>query len=337
MSAHRRSSFLDLLDRSPDRYKKEPKLSGIIYIHRISDNRFGGVAGRNFKMFRKLCGEPTLRNVVLVTNMWKEGSREINESREKELSSKFFRPALDKHAQMARHYNTLQSAHGIVQKIMANHPAALQIQWELVDRGKKIINTEAGRAITQELDDQIRRHEAELKEVREEMKQAVKEKDEETKLELEGEVKRLRKRMDEIMTDKGEMAKKYAAEKQRLKDVLGGTKQGAQRIEQDEANHTHRYQDENNELVADRPRPEQQVKGPRDLQGAPATVLDDELAHRDTHTLSGEIGLPTNRGKSLPPTPVRIACVPNNPLSCRNAFLIVVTGLWAQLGAEKHP
>ena len=335
MSAHRRSSFLDLLDRSPNRYKKEP-LSGIIYIHRISDNRFGGVAGRNFNMFRKLCGEPTLRNVVLVTNMWNEGSRDINEAREGELSNKFFRPALAKGAQMARHFNTLQTAHGIIQKIMVNHPTALQIQWELVDRQKKIVDTEAGRAITQELDDQIRRHRDELKEVQEEMKQAVKERDEETKRELEEEVKRLRERMDEIAKDKGEMAKKYAAEKKRLKNVLEGTKQGAQKIERDEVNHTHRYQDGNNESVADRPRPEQ-VKEPRDLQGTPATTPNDEFAHHNIPTYPKETGLPAHREKSLPPTPVRIACVPNNPLSCRNAFLTIVTGLWAQLGAGKHP
>ena len=335
MSARRRSSFLDLLNRFPNRYREEP-LSGIIYIHRISDNRFGGVAGRNFNMFRKLCGEPTLKNVVLVTNMWKEGSRDVNEAREGELSSKFFRPALDKGAQMARHYNTLQSAHGIVQKIMANHPAPLRIQWELVDRQKKIVDTEAGRAITQELDGQIKRHEAELKRVLDDVMQAAKEKDEETKRELEEEWKRLRERMDEIAKDKGEMVNKYAAEKQRLEGVLEGTKQGARKIERDEANHTHRYQDKNDEFVADRSRSEQ-VKEPRDLQGTPATTLDDELAHRNTPTHSREIGLSTHREKSHPPTPVRIACVPNNSLSCRGAILIVFTGLWAQLGAGKHP
>ncbi|OCH83803.1 hypothetical protein OBBRIDRAFT_742684, partial [Obba rivulosa] len=37
-------------------YENGYKLSGVIYIHRISDFRMTGVSRRNFTMFRKLCG-----------------------------------------------------------------------------------------------------------------------------------------------------------------------------------------------------------------------------------------------------------------------------------------
>ena len=40
------------------------KLSGVIYMHRISDFKMGGISRRNFHMFRSLCGEKTLKNVV---------------------------------------------------------------------------------------------------------------------------------------------------------------------------------------------------------------------------------------------------------------------------------
>ena len=43
-------------------------LTGILYVHRIYDNRFSGITGRNSSMVHKLCGESTLNNVVLVTN-----------------------------------------------------------------------------------------------------------------------------------------------------------------------------------------------------------------------------------------------------------------------------
>ena len=92
-------------------------------------------------MFRKICGESTLKNVVLVTNTCKEDSQDINEAREKELSDYFFRPALDKGAQIVRHYDTPESAHDIIRGIMKNHPAMLQIQREFVDEHKDIINT----------------------------------------------------------------------------------------------------------------------------------------------------------------------------------------------------
>ncbi|KAF7424180.1 hypothetical protein PC9H_009483 [Pleurotus ostreatus] len=40
-------------------YRQGTTLSGVIYIYRISDFRMGGISTRNFKMFRKLCGEAT--------------------------------------------------------------------------------------------------------------------------------------------------------------------------------------------------------------------------------------------------------------------------------------
>ena len=130
-------------------------------------------------MFRKLCGESTLKNVVLVTNMWEEGPQDINEARERELSHRFFKPALDKGAQLLRHHNTAESAHDILRKIMGNHPVVLQIQRELVDERKDIINTAAGELLNQELRKQIKRHQRELMELREEMSQALKMKDNE--------------------------------------------------------------------------------------------------------------------------------------------------------------
>ena len=80
------------------RYEKGSKLAGVIYTHRISDKRFTGIAGRNFKIFRELCGETNLKNVVLVTNMWGEVPHEVGKAREKELASVFLKPALDKGA-----------------------------------------------------------------------------------------------------------------------------------------------------------------------------------------------------------------------------------------------
>jgi hypothetical protein len=81
-------------------------------MHRISDVRMGGISTRNFKMFRQLCGESTLRNVVIVTNMWGEVGREVGEAREAELGSddRFFKPVLDKGAHMLRHNNDKTSA-----------------------------------------------------------------------------------------------------------------------------------------------------------------------------------------------------------------------------------
>lgn len=75
-------------------------------------------------VFRKLCGEKTLRNVLIVTNMWSPVATETEEAREAELKSDtdLFKPALDNSATMLRHDNTLESARRIVGHLLASFP-----------------------------------------------------------------------------------------------------------------------------------------------------------------------------------------------------------------------
>ena len=180
-------------------------------------------------MFRELCGDAALKNVVLVTNMWGEVSRAIGEAREHELSDKFFKPALDKGAQMVRHHNTVQSAHNVIRRILANHPTALQIQRELVDEHKGITDTAAGEAVNQELNEQMRRHQAELKTVQEEMERASKERDEETRRELEEERRKLEERVEKVKKDSEGIAASYAAEKERMEAKMKEMEQEAEK------------------------------------------------------------------------------------------------------------
>ena len=199
-----------------DRYEKGSKLSGIIYIHRISDNRFGGVAGRNFNMFRKLCGYTALKNAVLVTNMWDEVSYSVGEARERELSGRFFRLVLDHGALMTRHNNTVQSAHNVIRRILRNDPMVLRIQRELVDERRDIVNTTAGDSINRQLHERIGRYRAELDELREAMNRALREKDEVARQGLEVERRRLQERMEEAVKDSEDMSFNYALEKSRI-------------------------------------------------------------------------------------------------------------------------
>ena len=195
-------------------------------------------------MFRELCGDTTLNNVVLVTNMWGEVPLDIGESREKELSSNFFKPVLDKGAQMARHQNTEQSAHDIIRMIMKNRPVVLQIQRELVDERKDIVNTAAGEVLNQELNEQIKRHQAELKAVQEQMTQALKEKDEETRQEVEEETRKLQEQMEKIKEESEGVASRYAEEKEKMKAKMREIQQEAKRERE-------RVEVERNQRVAD--------------------------------------------------------------------------------------
>ena len=255
-----------------DRYEKGSKLSGVIYVHRISDKRFTGVAGRNFRMVRELCGDAALKNIVLVTNMWSEVPPEVGENRERQLSGKFFKPVLDLGAQMARHQNTVQSAHDIIRKMVANDPVVLQIQRELVDEHKDITNTTAGEAVNQELHEQIRRHQTELEGIEEEMEQVLKEKDEQSMRELEEERRKVVEQMERIKKDSERMALKYAAEKERMKVKIAEIERRADEergraeagYHQQSANPDHHLQDTANTFADDRPMLEQEAERQQD-------------------------------------------------------------------------
>jgi hypothetical protein len=155
-------------------YENGKKLAGVIYIHRISDIRMSGISTRNFKMFRQLCGDSTLQNVVVLTNMWGEVTREIGEAREAELASQdiFFKPVLEKGALLLRHENTTQSAHAVLQRIIQNRPLPLQIQRELIDEKKDISGTAAGVELNNEMMLQIEEHRREMEALQEATKGA---------------------------------------------------------------------------------------------------------------------------------------------------------------------
>jgi hypothetical protein len=51
-------------------YGKGIRLSGMIYLHRITDPRMQGSAKRNLHMFQKLCGRDCLLHIILATIFW---------------------------------------------------------------------------------------------------------------------------------------------------------------------------------------------------------------------------------------------------------------------------
>ncbi|KAK0742638.1 P-loop containing nucleoside triphosphate hydrolase protein [Schizothecium vesticola] len=67
---------------------EDVKLAGIVYLHRIQDNRVSGSAAKNIDLFRELCGTESLGSVVLATTMWDALPLEKAAAREAELKGK---------------------------------------------------------------------------------------------------------------------------------------------------------------------------------------------------------------------------------------------------------
>ncbi|KAF9465619.1 hypothetical protein BDZ94DRAFT_1346171 [Collybia nuda] len=199
-------------------YSQGVKLAGIIYMHRISDFRMGGISTRNFKMFRSLCGDTTLKNVVIVTNMWGEVCREIGEAREFELANDglFFKPVLDKQARMVRHDNTMASAQFIIGLFRKNDPKALQIQVEIIDEGKDNSQTAAAQLLNQELIEQVRKQEEEKRRVQADLEATMRQQAEARKAYEEAEQRRMKEEMKEAEAEARRQAAELQAEKERV-------------------------------------------------------------------------------------------------------------------------
>ncbi|KAI6030301.1 P-loop containing nucleoside triphosphate hydrolase protein [Pisolithus marmoratus] len=149
---------------------------GLIYMHRISDTRMGGAARRNLRMFHKICGQDSLKNVVIVTTMWDKVTPEEGERHEQELRSSktLFKPLLDGGAVMHRHHGTLTSALKIVDSLLnVQDHTTTQIVQELLYEQKTLEETAAGTEIQSELRAILQKHTADIKKLEEESRSAT--------------------------------------------------------------------------------------------------------------------------------------------------------------------
>lgn len=137
-------------------YEKNVKLSGVLYLHRISDNRVGGTPLRNYKMFKELCGKDNFKNVILVTTMWDAVTEEVGSAREQELHAEFWKAMIALGSTTHRFEGTTESAWKIINSLSVPPLASLrplQIQWEMVDEHIPLLSTSAGRTVLDSLSD----------------------------------------------------------------------------------------------------------------------------------------------------------------------------------------
>ena len=130
------------------RYEQGILLTGLLFLHRISDNRMTGTSARNTHMFEMLCGIGALQNVTLVTTMWDVVDKATGTEREKELRTNFWKPMISSGSRIARFDSTSQSAWDILGQL-PGVKCPLQLQTEMVDEGKSLIQTAAGSALFQ--------------------------------------------------------------------------------------------------------------------------------------------------------------------------------------------
>ena len=130
------------------------KVTGIIYLHEISQARMFGTARKNLEMFRKLCGDEALGNVVLGTTKWGDVSLEKGQQREQQLGSDYWKEMLQRGSVIMRVLADSASAWEIINHILKNDRVEfVRIQEELLELQKVIPDTDAGRTLRYTLEE----------------------------------------------------------------------------------------------------------------------------------------------------------------------------------------
>jgi len=153
-------------------YEKEILLSGLLYFHRISDNRMAGTPLKNLRMFEELCGKNAFHNVILTTTMWDEVDEETGRDREEELTSRYWRSMLDRKSTTNRFMGTRESALQLIEPLIdaANEKSSLLLQQEMVDLRNKLPETSAGARLFSETELLVKERQEILERLRNAMK-----------------------------------------------------------------------------------------------------------------------------------------------------------------------
>ncbi len=145
---------------------------------------------KNLRMFKKLCGDNGLGSVVLATTMWDDVDHDLGLKREQDLLNNplFWAGMVAKGSKVFRHDKKITSAMEIVSYLIKQErPIVTDLAKEMVDNGKTLDDTSAGRELTAELAEQKKRFEETLKNIRKEMEEAMEKSDRKWHAELEGE------------------------------------------------------------------------------------------------------------------------------------------------------
>ncbi|KIM76639.1 hypothetical protein PILCRDRAFT_77616, partial [Piloderma croceum F 1598] len=137
--------LIDISEWLKTTYNKRVKLTGLLFLHRISDNRMSGTSRRNTDIFEMVCGPGALQNVILVTTMWDTIDMATGSQCEEELRTDYWRSMISSGSRIARFDYTHQSAWKILSQF-TNDALPLLLQKEMVEEKKTLQQTTAGNA-----------------------------------------------------------------------------------------------------------------------------------------------------------------------------------------------
>ena len=118
-------------------YKEQKLLSGILYLHRITDNRVVDTPLKNLRAFRKLCGRDVLGKIYLTTTMWDEVDQSLGERMLDELKTDYWKAVIIQEAQIIRCRNDDDSPKSI--KSLERRPLVKYSQLDKLDEKQMLL------------------------------------------------------------------------------------------------------------------------------------------------------------------------------------------------------
>lgn len=126
---------------------------------------------RHLRIFEELCGKNALQNVILVTTMWDEVDEDTGTSAEEMMKTKYWNKMLERKSTTGRFLGTRESAVQLLQPLIdaANKRSSLLLQHEMVDMGKKLNETSAGRHLFARAERMVRQRQEVIQQIRTEL------------------------------------------------------------------------------------------------------------------------------------------------------------------------
>ncbi|KAH8682881.1 hypothetical protein BGZ60DRAFT_368522, partial [Tricladium varicosporioides] len=175
-------------------YQAGTKLSGILYLHRITDSRMQGSMLRNLNMFKQLCGEGFYKHITLGITCWALVPNDVAEKRESELvrNSNFWKSMLDRGARVEKIPDDVEAARNLVVRI-SNHEAVVPKVVEEMGRGMNFADLSATKILNYELEQQRRQQELERQRLLEEQETHQRQRDAQVKMQAKAHELQLRR------------------------------------------------------------------------------------------------------------------------------------------------
>ncbi|KAI0387657.1 P-loop containing nucleoside triphosphate hydrolase protein [Hypomontagnella monticulosa] len=148
-------------------------LKGIIFLHRITDIRMQGSALKSMTMFKDVCGDHALKNVILLTTFWDLlEDQSVGARRQQQLRDDFWSDMIAKGSYVRRFNGTAGMAEALIIRLMGKEPMVLKIQRDVMQHRMRLEDTAAGERIMAIMEQSLRQKGEELNDLEMQMLEA---------------------------------------------------------------------------------------------------------------------------------------------------------------------